>query len=141
MAETDAAMRRLLATLDLPSRALEELRGHLANMAAIPSAGTEAHAAKLAADLYRGTWFRLDQQAAVAFTRRGSRPGDPVADLVYAFSLAALNKALDVRLAAADLLYRVPPTATQPFGCFRAVAADCGRCVLGGRYFAFCRGS
>ena len=114
MEETDAAMHRLLATLDLPSRALEELRGHLANMAAIPSAGTEAHAAKLAADLYRGTWFRLDQQAAVAFTRRGSRPGDPVADLVYAFSLAALNKALDGRLAAAGLLYQVPPTATQP---------------------------
>ena len=101
--ESEEAFARLFHSLQIPPHAVLELRQHLEQLAAIPRSGASEHVTKMTADLYRGSWFRLDHASLLAFTRRGSRPGDPVADLIYAFSLAAMTKALDARLRDPDL--------------------------------------
>eukprot|EP00439_Symbiodinium_sp_Y106_P030523 s7223_g3.t1 len=73
-----------------------------------PQAGLGAHATALVADLFRGTWFRLDKSAILNITARGSRPGDPLADVLFGFSLAGYLKAVDQALEARGLATVLP---------------------------------
>ena len=114
LAEDERDFWQMLASLCLPEGALQELVQHLQHMAAIPASGVGSHATALASDLFRGTWFRLDKGVALSLTRRGSRPGDPTADLLYGFCLSALHAAMDRTLAARGLLPDVPVPAAPP---------------------------
>ncbi|CAE7542655.1 unnamed protein product, partial [Symbiodinium sp. CCMP2456] len=60
------------------------------------------------ADLLQGTWFRLDGSATLVLTARGSRPGDPLADILFAFSFAACLKAAEMALRTKGLETPVP---------------------------------
>ena len=79
----DRPLLALIHQLGLPAAAVEELRSHLANMALLPEAGVSPHTTAIVADLFRGTWFRLDQSVILTATARGSRPGDPLADILF----------------------------------------------------------
>ena len=112
--EDDAELLRLFHRMNVPAEALQELREHLQAMSAVAAAGASPHLAAIAADLFRGSWFRLEGHTAIALTRRGTRPGDPTADVIYAFCLAALHRCMDTALDAAGLLPRVPLPTTPP---------------------------
>ena len=145
--EAHSDFARLLQSFNLPPAAFSELEAHLANMAAIPAAGAGAHLTALVSDLFRGSWFRLDKGVALALTMRGSRPGDPMADLLYGFSLSVLHRLMDEALDDKSLLPTAPVPATglnvMPEGascrqgaaswaddCMRHVEADCLEALL-----------
>ena len=113
IAEDERDFLALLDSLQLPPTALQELQQHLQNMAAIPACGAGPHLTALVGDLFRGTWFHLDKGVALSLTRRGSRPGDPTADLIYGFSLSALHASMDSALETRHLL-PVLPCPCQP---------------------------
>ena len=112
--DEDGPFLRLLHDIGVPSAALEELHGHLSSMALLQDAGVSEHTRALVGDLFRGTWFRLESSDILTGTRRGSRPGDPLADLLFGFSFAGYMKSVDTALEARGLATRVPQTSTPP---------------------------
>ena len=68
-------------------------------------------------DLLAGTWFQVRGSSIPVHTRKGTRPGDPLADLLFSFTIAAPLKqlaadmeqqGLRVRLSCAGILPSVP---------------------------------
>ncbi|CAE7255240.1 unnamed protein product [Symbiodinium sp. CCMP2592] len=74
-----------------------------------------AHTTALISDLLRGTWFRMDGAAALILTHRGGRPGDPLADILFAFSFSAYLRAAEQALASKGLSPPVPCARDTPF--------------------------
>ncbi|CAE7243775.1 unnamed protein product, partial [Symbiodinium sp. CCMP2456] len=99
-ASDDVALRALLQGLGVPGDAVAELHDHLTAAAQFAEAGAGAHLTTMVADLLRGTWFRLDGAAALVMTERGSRPGDPLADLLFAFTFSAYVRCAEKALQA-----------------------------------------
>ncbi|CAE7808085.1 unnamed protein product [Symbiodinium sp. CCMP2592] len=104
----DRPLLALIHRLGLPPAAVCELQRHLSNLALLPAAGVGQHATALVADLFRGTWFRLDKSSVLTVTSRGSRPGDPLADLLFGFSLAGYLHAIDQALDQKGLSTHIP---------------------------------
>ena len=69
--EEDETFLRLLHQMGVPQEALQELLQHLQTMAAVPAAGASSHLSAITADLFRGSWFRLEGSSAVALTHKG----------------------------------------------------------------------
>ncbi|CAE7725799.1 unnamed protein product [Symbiodinium microadriaticum] len=76
--------------------------------------GVEEHLTALVSDLFRGTWFRLESSSTLTGTRRGTRPGDPLADLLFGFSFAGYLRSIDTTLAEAGLATTIPAAAESP---------------------------
>ena len=120
----DRKFLELLHDLGVPPHALSELVTHLTTMNVLRNAAVSEYNSARVADLFRGSWFRLQQDSVLVLTRRGSRPGDPLADLLFAFSFTALCQSIEARLQAAGLCTFVPaPTATPPWHSWPAVTS------------------
>ena len=104
----DRALLRLLHKAGIPSEALPELHAHLANMALLAEANVSVHMQSVIADLFRGSWFRLEPETLLTATHRGSRPGDPLADLLFGFCLAGYLRSVEETLVARRLSTPVP---------------------------------
>ena len=115
--DDDAVLLRLLHGLGVPPSAMTELFEQLSRAAYIASAGAGPHLTALVADLLRGTWFRLDGASALVLTQRGSRPGDPLADLLFAFTFSAYVRSAEQALQSADLQTYCPATAAPAPWC------------------------
>ena len=87
--EDDRALLRLFDKLQLPPKALCELRHHLQQLALLPKLQTSDHLTALISDLFRGSWFRISGSALLTVTKRGTRPGDPAADVLFSLTLSA----------------------------------------------------
>ena len=111
--QDDRPLLALIHKLGLPPASVTELCAHLSNMALLRDAGVNDHTVALVADLFRGTWFRLDKSSILTATTRGSRPGDPLADVLFSFSLAGYLSAVDAALADRGLS-TVIPACSQP---------------------------
>ncbi|CAE7403777.1 for [Symbiodinium sp. CCMP2592] len=104
----------LFSQLGVPSSAVTELAQHLHSAAHVVEAGATAHLTALVSDMMRGTWFRLDGAAALVLTERGSRPGDPLADLLFAFTFSAYVRSAETALERRQLSPVVPHVETAP---------------------------
>ncbi|CAE7380505.1 unnamed protein product, partial [Symbiodinium sp. CCMP2456] len=80
----------------------------------IAEAGAGPHLVSMVADILRGTWFRLDGATALVLTGRGSRPGDPLADLLFSFTFATYFHSSESALAVKGLSTPVPGVTTEP---------------------------
>ncbi|CAE7621754.1 unnamed protein product [Symbiodinium sp. CCMP2456] len=112
--DQDGPLLQLLHRIGIPPAAVSELQGHLARIALLGEAGVDEHVATIVADLFRGTWFRLESSEVLTGTRRGTRPGDPLADLLFGFSFAGYLDSVNIALEAAGLSTPVPPTHFKP---------------------------
>ncbi|CAE7570946.1 tyrP-A [Symbiodinium necroappetens] len=110
----DEDLLRLLHTLCIPGDAICELRDQLVRAAQLPKLGASSHAIALVQDLFRGTWFRLSGFSELVLTRRGARPGDPTADLLFGFTLSALFRSVHHCLESRHLLPALPCAAERP---------------------------
>ena len=80
------ALARLFITLEVSPACVQRL---LALLAAGPAAaGVHPHLRELLAEAHRGTWFAMAGAPEVSATERGTRPGDPMADLVFTWIAA-----------------------------------------------------
>ncbi|CAE7922993.1 tyrP-A, partial [Symbiodinium necroappetens] len=116
--DTDEELLKILHALGLPSAAVSELKDKLYATAQLPLLGATSHAVAVVQDLFRGTWFRLSGFSALTLTKRGSRPGDPTADLLFGFTMSALAKSVHTCLESRGLLPSVPSASHRP--CFVA---------------------
>ena len=113
--EDDSQLQRLLSTLGLPGRALVELRQHLQNTCELAKGGASEHLQAATSALFKGTWFKLDVAATrLVLTRRGTRPGDAAADVLYAFCLSAYLRSSHEALSAAGLQTSMPRLRSMP---------------------------
>ena len=108
--DTEVALRKMFHKLGLPASALEELTTQLKRLAVIPQTEDSAHLCALVADVLQGTWFRLDRASALTLTHQGTRPGDGLADVLFAFSFAAYLRCADAAITQKGLATQVPPT-------------------------------
>ena len=94
------------------------MRGHVRTLPAPAAtqhpelAGANDHLINVVSDLCRGTWFRLDRLSTLTFTRRGSRPGDPLADILFSFTLSAYVQSCDHAIVAAAVETSLPVLST-----------------------------
>ncbi|CAE7197699.1 unnamed protein product [Symbiodinium sp. CCMP2592] len=107
---TDAGFLQVLHSLGVPDHALPELTTHLSAMATLQEAGVSQFTQAQISDLFRGSWFRLDASGPLVATRKGTRPGDPLADMLFAFSFAAYLRSAHQALQAAQVETWVPPS-------------------------------
>ncbi|CAE7326979.1 unnamed protein product [Symbiodinium sp. KB8] len=110
----DSRFLALLHDLGVPDQALPELARHLYNLSVLKEAAVSEYNIARVADLFRGSWFRLQLDSAIVLTRRGSRPGDPLADLLFAFSFTALCRSIETRLAQHGVATFVPTCEAFP---------------------------
>ena len=106
---SDTALRSLIHRLGLPSQALDELVRQLRNIAVLPQYGAGPHLEALIKDMLHATWFRVDLSDWITLTSKGTRPGDPAADVLFSLVFAALIRTLEPLLAAKGLA----PTLSQ----------------------------
>ncbi|CAE7228212.1 SLC38A6 [Symbiodinium microadriaticum] len=83
------ALRKLLHELGVPPQALQELAQKMDGIGILADAGVPEHLCHLLADAMQGTWFRIDCGTALTLTRRGVRPGDCLADVLFSFTFSA----------------------------------------------------
>ncbi|CAE7942800.1 unnamed protein product, partial [Symbiodinium necroappetens] len=99
----DKEFLEVLYDLGVPADALPELVSHLRNMAVLAESGVGPHMQAQVSDLFQGSWFRMDGAGPLVATRRGTRPEDPLADLLFAFSFTAYLRCAERALQAKGL--------------------------------------
>ena len=110
--DTDEGLLNIIGTLGLPGDAVTELHSKLRSVTALAEARASDHISALVSDVLTGTYFRLDHSDLLYLTRRGSRPGDPFADVLFAFLLSAFTRQVDSELERAGLAEAMPPLRT-----------------------------
>ena len=83
-------------------------------MSLLSEAGVNDHTVAVVADLFRGTWFRLESSDVLTGTRRGTRPGDPLEDLLFGFSFSGYLHIANLALAAKGLSTSVADALPPP---------------------------
>lgn len=90
--------------------------------------GLSSHVQALLSDLFKGTYFELDGLSEVAVTSRGTRPGDPVGDILFNLVMVILLKDITCSLQTTSLAtWTGSPTPVEGLHHSEAVPA-----------FAFC---
>ncbi|CAE7844850.1 unnamed protein product [Symbiodinium necroappetens] len=108
------ALRKLLHELGVPPQALVELAAKMEGIGILADAGVPDHLCHLLADAMQGTWFRIDCGTALTLTRRGVRPGDCLADILFSFTFSAYLASTAAALHRAGIRTEMPTVAAQP---------------------------
>ena len=106
-------MLRLFNKLGVPSSAFVELKEQLSRLAVLAASGCTPHTVALLREVFTGTWFRMDQHTPLVATAAGVRPGDPLADIMFAISFSAYARSVQDALAAANLATFLPASKCQ----------------------------
>ncbi|OLP91297.1 hypothetical protein AK812_SmicGene27032 [Symbiodinium microadriaticum] len=113
---TDLEVLQLLRQLGLPPCAAEELVSQLHKIAILPSYGASDHLLEAIADLLHATWFTITASDIITLTRKGTRPGDPAADVVFSLVFAAFVKEVECQLRSEQLAPEVVrPCSAHPW--------------------------
>ena len=82
---SDEALARVLQRFGLSGDDFEQLWRHLQNPDILTSIGTDPRHKAILDELLSSTWFTVMDDEIVTATNAGSRPGDNLADVVFAF--------------------------------------------------------
>ena len=106
--DSDGEIRRVVSKLGLPPEAMSELVGQLQKLAILPQFGASDHLSAIVEDMLRATWFTIGVSDVITLTRKGSRPGDPAADVIFSLVFAAFVRQVEQRLFEQGLLLPLP---------------------------------
>ena len=109
--ESDEAVAYLFKHLGLPQEAMQELRRVLQEAPMFTTIGLPQATITDVASTYTGTHFTMRGSAELGIALRGSRPGHPYADIVFAFAFQKVLQILVEKLDAHDLRPRIPRAA------------------------------
>ena len=102
--ESDRALLEVLHGMGLPEAAVVELRTQLEKLAILPQLEAPGQVQAYVQDMMQATWFRIDNHTQLTWTRCGTRPGDPAADMLFALSFGAFLRRLQQRFAEEGLV-------------------------------------
>ena len=105
---SDADITLIVRDLGLSPSAASELRALLHQACAAQEAGVPEHLCSLLAALHSNTWFMYKNSPYLTATRKGSRPGDPLADLVFNFLFLQVLKDVHSALKVEGLVASLP---------------------------------
>ena len=101
-------MEDYLDTLPLPL-ALDDVMHQALKFPGLLDVGlSDAHIHAVFADLFHNTWFYMHGSEAVANTTLGTRPGDPLADLLFAISQTPILNVIQQFLKEKGALIEIP---------------------------------
>ena len=104
--QEDRPLLELWHRTGIPSSAVTELYGHLSKMALLEEAGVSGHLQSAISD--------LEPEVLLTATRRGSRPGDPLADLLFGFCMTGYLTSVEKTLQERHLSTAIPQTHQDP---------------------------
>ena len=110
----DRVLLRFFHRLGVPAAAFEELKEQLSRLAFLPDYGCSEHATAMIREMFSGTWFRMDRSAPMIATVAGVRPGDPLADILFAISFSAYSSSVGLALDSKNLGTVLPASAQAP---------------------------
>ena len=90
----------------------------------------------MAADFHKELWFWVSGSRKQVHTFVGTRPGDPLADVVFALTFLAFQNSLEQFLGQVEVTTNVPRRRGGIFGG-RGTAGDCAVPDLHGRFDHF----
>ncbi|CAE7432948.1 unnamed protein product [Symbiodinium sp. CCMP2456] len=111
---SDQSICALVHRLGLPHTALQEIASQLQAIAVLPSCGASPHLTALVQDMLHATWFKVDVSDTITLTCKGTRPGDPAADVLFSLVFAAFVRTLEPILQAHGLTSPVRGTPLAP---------------------------
>ena len=100
--EREDADEEAILDLQVPPWAVDTLRLLLRTPCALEDMD-DKHLLRILCDVHTDTCFAVDFAGDIARSRRGSRPGNPMADLIFALVLAPVLHATDAELAGEGL--------------------------------------
>ena len=112
----DEELAVLLGRLGMEPSALNDLLGHLAEQPALVQAGVPEDLQQAAAEALTGTWFMVSGAARIARGRCGTRPGDPLADIIFGFVMTRIRKRIREALRAEGLVETVHWSGVRDLG-------------------------
>ena len=99
----DDSIARLFATLELPQESFAEFAAEIENSTAVQDAGISPFLSEHLAESSLYTWFQLPSDGRISQTRKGSRPGDNLADLLFSFAFRKILRAVMDELRTLDI--------------------------------------
>eukprot|EP00969_Alexandrium_andersonii_P283531 12535150-Alexandrium_andersonii.AAC.1 len=120
------ALRQVLRKVFADEPARREFMLAVASAPAMQLAHVPSHVQQLVADSLACTWVSVDSVEAICATLIGSKPGDPLGDIIYGWVAARVASRLVSRMKDAGLVVRVPGVVgSSPFSS-SAGAPECG---------------
>ena len=93
-ARLDDDVARLFGTLKLPQESFQEFAHEIDTARALQQSGMSPYMEAHLEEVLQGTWFSLPSDCRLSKTRKGTRPGDNLADLLFSFVFARLLRRL-----------------------------------------------
>ena len=90
----ERSLRSLFTALQLPEETYDKFCALVCQDSALSQAAVGEHLRAMIAEFFRTTWFIVPGSTDITHTRRGSRPGDSLADICYTFALSKILKPL-----------------------------------------------
>ena len=122
---SDESVVTLLRRLDLPPSAAHDLAAYLGECASLADAGVPEHLSAMTAEVLTNTWGMTQGCPHIAASRRGSRPGDPLADAIFGFVFGRCRRRIRDKLRSAGLVAQVPWSGAN---CLEAEVGPGGGC-------------
>ena len=106
--EPEHAIFSLFEQLRIPPKAVEKLRGILANGPAMEESTLSATTVRANASTYTASHFQVRGSEDLESVNKGKRPGHPYADVVFSFAFHQVLRSLAKDLDTDDLRPNVP---------------------------------
>ena len=82
---TDSNIAAIFMALNLPQASFQAFREHVCSESIVAKSGGSEWLQGILAETLEGTWFKVPHQQTVVCTSRGTRPGDCLADILFAY--------------------------------------------------------
>ena len=105
----DEAIARIVASLGLPPEVMHHLAKELSRMSVLEQAEVPLPLRRPVAEAHAHTWFSTQGLASVVEPRAGSRPGDPLGDIIFNFLEGHVHGKLADQLHGHPAILHLPP--------------------------------
>ena len=106
---SEAFLRSLFAKLNLPSSATEDFVDYVGRTSLLKDAGVSETLAAIVQSTLEKSWYQLPSSPDLFAPATGTRPGDPLADVLFSFAMADVLWEVNQALMADPDLLQLPP--------------------------------
>ena len=100
--DSDLGIITLLSRLGFSECSIDVIAARLQQPSALEEAQAPPHLRSILSEFHQGTWFRLSGDVPLVHTTRGTRPGDGLADALWALSFGQFLQTIEKRLSSLE---------------------------------------